>query len=146
MKIGVQGHMGTFKVLTASGGGLKRVLLGPKNGQNGRECKKMIQTCRRDLIFGWLARQDMKLGVEGLMETFGVPMGSGGGAKMANLEAQKHIKWERMEKMKLLCRYVLFSGKWVGQNIRLGAKAHMGTIGVLRGGRGSHQRPNIVPK
>ena len=69
-----------------------------------------------------------------------------GGAKMANLEAQKHIKWERMEKMKLLCRYVLFSGKWVGQNIRLGAKHHMGTIGVLRGGRGSKKWPNIVPK
>ena len=57
---------------------------------------------------------------------------------MANLKAQKHLKWERMEKMKLLCRYVLFSGKWVGQNIRLGAKDHMGTIGVLLapGGRG----------
>ena len=39
----------------------------------------MIQTCRRDLIFGWLAGQDIKLGVKGLMETFGVPMGSGGG-------------------------------------------------------------------
>ena len=40
MKIGVQGHMGTFGVLTASGGGSKRVHLGPKNEQNGRECKK----------------------------------------------------------------------------------------------------------
>ena len=58
----------------------------------------------------------------------------GGGAKMANLETQKHIKWERMEKMKLLCRYVLFSGKWVVQNIKLGAQDHMETIGVLRRG------------
>ena len=54
-----------------------------------------------------------------------------GGPKIANLEAQKHKKWERMEKMKLLCRYVLFSGKWVGQNKKLGAKDYMGTIGVL---------------
>ena len=77
MKIGVQGHMGTFGVHTASGGGLKRVHLGPKNGQNGKECKKMIQTCRRDLTFGWWARKNIKLGVKGLMETFGVPMGSG---------------------------------------------------------------------
>ena len=43
----------------------------------------------------------------------------------------------RTDGMKLLCRYVLFSGKWVGQNIRLGAKHHMGTIGVLRGGGGA---------
>ena len=69
-----------------------------------------------------------------------------GGAKMVNLEAQKHIKWERMEKMKLLCRYILFSGMWVGQNIKLGAKDHMETIGVLRGGWGSQNRPIIVPK
>ena len=43
----------------------------------------------------------MKLGVKGLMETFRYPIGylwaQGGGAKMANLEAKKHIKWERME-------------------------------------------------
>ena len=92
MKIGVEGHMGTFGVHTASGGGLKRVHLGPKNGQNGRECKKMIQTCRRDMIFGWLARQDMKLGVKGLMETFGVPMGSGGGGENGQFRGPKTHK------------------------------------------------------
>ena len=81
MKLGVQGHMGTFGILTTSGGGLKRVHYGPKNGQNGRQCKKMIQTCRKDLIFGWLARKNLKLGVKGLVETFWVPMGSGEGQK-----------------------------------------------------------------
>ena len=50
--------------------------------------------------------------------------------------------------MKLLCRYVLFSGKWVGQNKKLGAKDHMGTIGVLlaSGGRGEPKKAKYCAK
>ena len=53
-----------------------------------------------------------------------------------------------MEKMKLLCRYVLFSSKWVGQNKKLGAKDQMGTIGVLLAshGRGEPKKAKYCAK
>ena len=53
-----------------------------------------------------------------------------------------------MEKTKLLCKYVLFSGEWVGQNKKLGAKDHMGTIGVLlaSGGRREPKKAKYCAK
>ena len=53
----------------------------------------MIQTCRIDLIFGWLVKQDMKLGMKGRTENFEVPMGSElGGAENGQFKGPKTPK------------------------------------------------------